>query len=407
MSLSTYASQILVRLVPQALGMGAQIALKRIAGLEIIGQFSIIVAVATVTFGVASSAIDTNLLRHSKLEQFGAALQAKLFLWLALLPLLLVVLFTLKIPAEAALAVYGGMFGLHGAQLLAVYFRAGSRDVKAVAPAALPPLLYVIGLVVFRPTSLVAVAAIYLLAWCSAGWYLYRSGLLSAALLASWLETRAVIGSSLIIMGSLVFTQLYANIDLFLINYMLGSSAAGIYRIALSFAAIAIPTIGALSHIYLSRLAQLVAQGDWRGIRSVLVQQILLNLMAGGLFFGGAIIFVPFVLPLLFGSDVSAGISTSLILSGGVILNVLGMVFSYTLLAFRKDRVTLFTLAAACAINLGLNLCLIPRLGVNGGAWTNVITQAVILGVQAYYTIRFLIDQEHQAKQRSFSEVRA
>ena len=81
-----------------------------------------------------------------------------------------------------------------------------------------------------------------------------------------------------------------------------------------------------------------------------------------------------------------------LIMSIGVIFNVCSMVFSYSLLAIKKDIEILIITIIGGFINIVLNYLLITSYGILGAAWASLITQFLILMLFIYvfyYRINF------------------
>src|SRR2546429_2953290 len=87
MILRIYFLQGLARVLPQVLAFGVSIAIVRTAGISVVGQYGVVASVATLSFGLAGSAIDMHALRQGDLSRLPATFGAKIVTWFAALPL--------------------------------------------------------------------------------------------------------------------------------------------------------------------------------------------------------------------------------------------------------------------------------------------------------------------------------
>ncbi|MNR82129.1 hypothetical protein D3C72_128840 [compost metagenome] len=390
MSLSAYTNQLLVRILPQALGLGVGVALKRLAGLEAFGLYSLAIALGSVTFGVASSAIDLHALRSTSARLFYPALKSKLLIWLLLAPLAAFGSLRLGVPLWGGLTIYCGLLLLHLNQLNVVFFRLENTDARAIAPSSLPPLFFLLALLIIGPKSFSAIALLFLAAWSISICFLFKPNFFSGLAASKWSDMTAFIRSSVPLGISIIFTQLLVNVDLFMLNYYYGSAESGLYRLAVSFSAVLMPAIGAFSYVYLSQIGDSAKRGDFPSVESSLKSQLRLNILLGSIFFSGIAILLPYLMPFLYGEDTYAGLPAAILLCAGAVFNALGTVFSYTLLAFNRDFVTIVILAIGSAINIMANALIIPRFGIEGAAWVSLLTQIFVFAANAFIVFRLL-----------------
>jgi len=86
----------------------------------------------------------------------------------------------------------------------------------------------------------------------------------------------------------------------------------------------------------------------------------------------------------LYGEEASSAINCAIILSFAMSINIIGMTFSYTFLALKRERYVLLATVMGVFVNLILNLSLIKRFGIEGAAWASVLTQFSILCMLAF-----------------------
>jgi O-antigen/teichoic acid export membrane protein len=178
---------------------------------------------------------------------------------------------------------------------------------------------------------------------------------------------------------SILASVLIFRADLLFVNHFRGAGEAGIYAVAsqVSFLLLMLP--GVIAMLLFPRVA---SDPDPRGEFAI---QVTRNAAFVMLIVCGAAAVGSFALPLIYGESFADATIQLLILLPGVYLvgieSVLVQHFTGTGLPAAIPAFWLITLA----INLGLNLVLVPRFGARGAAVTSTFSYALIFALVTVY----------------------
>ncbi len=179
------------------------------------------------------------------------------------------------------------------------------------------------------------------------------------------------------------------NFDTVLLGFMAGASPVGWYRAAykLITAALAVPLTFFLG--LFPALSRTYAQDrlDFEDIAGRTLQ--LATIFALPLGVGGTFLAAP-IIELFYGLDYARSVPVMQLLSWSAVLVILRGTFRQGLNAAGKQQLDLRSAVTAVALNVALNLILIPRLGLQGAALATVVSDLVWLGVAAYYFSRYV-----------------
>ena len=184
---------------------------------------------------------------------------------------------------------------------------------------------------------------------------------------------RSLIRASVPQAGVLILGVLYFRIDTFLISFLRSDSEVALYGLAYKiievltlipayFMVTLFPEI-ARAQPHSPRLGELV-QGAFSSIALAAIP--LLVLLAG---------FAPQVVEIAGGPRFAAAVPVLRMLSLAVALLYLGSVFSHTLVALGQQAKLFALMMAVLAVNIGLNLLLIPAGGALGAAGAVVLSE--------------------------------
>ena len=372
------------RLAPQALSFLVQVALFRIAGLEVVGQFAILTAIGNLTFGTLGAGIRTNLLREADPSLSGSAFL--LLSWFSPFALLIAVGVTwwTGISFGAGVAALAGVFFIGLGELLGIHYRITSRDHKILLPRILPPALFLFFIIMERPLNTKFVSLFYFFSYATIPIFVLFENTLKIFNRENLSYLKNVWKGSTFVSGSTIFTQIYGNVDLVLIKTFLSDNLAGIYKIAFSFSNLAMPTIGVFAFIYASKLKNAIITTSKRNVRSFFSRQILINFCVGVTYYIVMGILTYIFIPIIYGTKAVSAIPIIFILNVGVVLNMICMVFSYTMLAFSLEKNVFMVSFVAAITNLIFNVAFIPRFNAIGAATASVATQFSILIIFFY-----------------------
>ncbi len=274
--------------------------------------------------------------------------------------------------------------GIYFMRLTEVYIistRFIEKDIKSILPRTLPYLILIILFFVFKPDNISSLLLIFFLSWSVTLFYIYS---LKAYIKIQILNIKSLFSSTLILSLTTLSTQIYANFDQLMISELLGDNKLGLYKIGLSFSVLVIPLIGVFAFVYLSTLKEKLKKDSIELIKKSFYKQIKINFFISFTFVICCLIFLDSIIELVYGIDEKDSYYVGVIMSTGVIFNVVSMVFSYTFLAIKKDREILIITLIGGLINIILNYFLITNYDILGAAWASLITQLLILVLFIY-----------------------
>jgi O-antigen/teichoic acid export membrane protein len=200
---------------------------------------------------------------------------------------------------------------------------------------------------------------------------------------------RLLIFSIPLTIGSLL-TMFVAWMDTFMIGYFMNTSNVGLYN-AIT------PTIQlmnifpmALTAIFFPKLTELLATGKKENLASIyktVTKWVLLfNLFLMPLF----LLFPEQILGLLFGKEYTASAIPMIILSGGYFISYFLFTSVYLLMTMKRTNLILINSIIIVAINILLNLFLIPKYGLIGAALATSIS-FIIMALLVLAEINYII----------------
>ncbi len=169
---------------------------------------------------------------------------------------------------------------------------------------------------------------------------------------------------------NLVLTFLLLKSDVFLISYLLGEEAVGVYGVATNFTEMMqrVPNVAAVV------LFAKVVRGQENARLSLRVGQSMLLFLAGSA--AVLVVFGPALLRLFFPRYPDAYVPLLWLLPG-IVFSGVGSVFNAKLFGEGYPPVTIWAPALALAANVALNLWLIPVLGLRGAGLSTSIAYAL------------------------------
>jgi len=187
---------------------------------------------------------------------------------------------------------------------------------------------------------------------------------------------------------------LYTRVDMVMLSKMKGAEAVGYYGFAYRFVDLAWP----VGFFFVGSVYPLIAQhyrsGDHAGMRWLLqrstdVLSLLVIVLATVL-----IVFAEPIVEIIASDEFLPATSSLRILALAIALMWIGMLSADTLLALGRQVVLLWLGLLGLAVNVGLNLVLIPRFSYDGAAVATVATEFVGVVFMMYIIarhIRFLV----------------
>ncbi|MEZ4700721.1 MAG: oligosaccharide flippase family protein [Rhodothermales bacterium] len=189
------------------------------------------------------------------------------------------------------------------------------------------------------------------------------------------------------------FNQILMQADILLLGMLVDTTQGGIYQIASKVAGLLTIANVAANSILHPMVADLFAKKDDRELQRVVVVGanlvFVLGLVSGAVLFFGA----GLILPIFGEAYAAAGTLPLRILTVGVILNLLSGPGLLLLNMTGHQRDSMYIMGTAAAINVTLNLILIPRFGAAGAATAtslSIILWNTAAAVMAYRRLKIV-----------------
>ncbi len=367
----------------------------RSLGVSEFGAYSILMASYTLLSLFVHLGMDSLVVREISRDRlaawryFAGALRVKLvsavlcLLFLALLPTL--------VPAAEGLAI--PLFLVGCALILDAFsdaatsvFQAHERLTESASlglgGGALFALLGSAGLFLGgRTTSLVAGLVGAKVVQAAAGWGLLRRLLGREAAHgapATWRFSAGLLATAAPFFVSKIFAILYLRIDMLMLGAMAGEASAGLYACAYKFVNVATTAAAAFSAALFPVMTAAAPDAPSR-FRSLLDDSLKYMIVLGTL--ASALIWALCgdLLVLLFGEEFAGAAPSARILAWSIAAIFVNLILSNALLALNRERFAMIAGGCALAVNLGLNLALIPRYREEGAAAATLVAEALVL----------------------------
>jgi O-antigen/teichoic acid export membrane protein len=185
---------------------------------------------------------------------------------------------------------------------------------------------------------------------------------------------------------------LHGRLDQYLIAYLLSPRDVAYYAIGINLASLLLKISDATGTVLFPRLAAADRQeADLATMRVCRHTLFLTMLGVTGLALVG-----PIAIPLLYGSAFQHAVMPLLILLPGVLLMAVYQILTRNFTSRAKQEINIIAALTALGLNVGFNLLLIPRFGINGAAVAHGLsygTAAIIL------LVAFVRDSGHSLRE--------
>ncbi len=173
-----------------------------------------------------------------------------------------------------------------------------------------------------------------------------------------------------------VLTTIYVNLDIVILGFIVNETEVGLYVAATRILTVAVILPNLLHSVFYPALAEVMDDDAKRENMAKNLTRVLAFLGAG---VGAAgVLFVPILLPLLFGEDYSGAELALQILMANAVFVYLSVAVGTFLLAAHCDKAYTTILGIGAGLNIVLNFVLIPIYGIEGAATATLVTQLVV-----------------------------
>jgi len=165
--------------------------------------------------------------------------------------------------------------------------------------------------------------------------------------------------------------------DIFMLGILRSASEVGIYRVAFRVAEITSIALLSVNSIVAPKFAESWAKKDMKGFEKIARQSTKLIfwtslpiLLVFWLF--------PSIILGIFGNEFKKGVLVLIILTFAQFINAVVGSVGYILQMTGKEKVLQYVVFIAVLVNMGLNIILIPKYGINGAAFASMFSLAIV-----------------------------
>jgi len=165
-----------------------------------------------------------------------------------------------------------------------------------------------------------------------------------------------------------IFTLIIKWMDVFLLGFFRSTSEVGIYNVVLSTSSLLVLVPTGIMVLFLPIITRLYSQNNKKEIKEVTVRTSKWIFFANFPIFMILLLFSKQILRIMFGNEYVIGYTALLVLIFAFLLHSITHVNSSILIMLRKTKIILFVGIIITLSNIILNLLLIPKYGILGGA---------------------------------------
>lgn len=197
-----------------------------------------------------------------------------------------------------------------------------------------------------------------------------------------------------------LFANIYFKADIFLLNFMKGPEAVGIYQAGYKF----LEAIMFIAASYNVTAAPVFARLKPKGTEGVLKKIRQDAVLLSGVGFGiAAAMFVlgPFVLPLVLSGEFASAIAVARIVIFALPFILLSSIFLNLLYIYNKPHIVVLLFIAQFAINIILNIMFIPSYSYMASSYATVASELINLIILAAVTVPVVRGRSYQLPNHS------
>lgn len=188
---------------------------------------------------------------------------------------------------------------------------------------------------------------------------------------------------------SVLFIVIYVSIGVIMLNFYSGDHATGLYSVATKILVFFIIVPTGISNALLPALSQRI-NDDREGFNELTrrsVRFVLILAVCGAMF---SVLLGKEIISIVFGKEFKQAGDILMVLSLSLIPVFINHTWNCISLAFKKEKSLVLFTAMGAAVNIILNMILIPRYSFYGAAIAIVLTETFIVIIQYSY-IKFML----------------
>lgn len=185
--------------------------------------------------------------------------------------------------------------------------------------------------------------------------------------------------------SSVVGGALYSWMDTIVIGYFLSPGAVGLYETAWRISRAVSLLSQSVGTALFPQVSDWHLNGSLERIRGVIKNSLTVSLSVVFPAIIGGIIFGTQLLTVTFGAETSAAVIPLIVLLFGKLFEAANDVIGRVLYGLNLPRYTAYSALLFMVVNLGLNVFLVPRIGITGAAIATSLAFSANAGLNAYF----------------------
>lgn len=373
----------------------------RVLGLAATGVHSYTESI--VTYFTLFGALGTSMYAVRKIasvrEDEKSLAQATLEI-LALKVILMLITLAIFIPSLCIGSEYAYLYRIHIINIVATgldisWFYQGIEDFKKVTIRnLLMKLLFIVALFVFVKTPVDL--PIYVLSIVGSS---LIGNLMMIAYLPGYVKLRIYeplqpfrhLKESAALFVPQIMNYVYVLLDRTLLGWMTNTDNVGIYDQAQRLVRMIAGMMHTLGYVMMARISSLTAANDTDSIRKYIHKSIDFTLFLSLPAVMGIIAVAPDFIPFFLGEEFLQVVPTLRIISVVVLTSACNSILGVQLLIpLKREKIYTIAMISGAAVNVAINVCLIPLLGVFGACIASITAELVVMLI-CYFNTRDMI----------------
>lgn len=354
---------------------------------SIVTYFTLFGALGTSLYGVRKIAAvreNEECLAHTTLEIMGLKF------------ILMLVTLAIFIPSLCIGSEYAYLYRIHIINIVATgldisWFYQGIEDFKKVTIRnLLMKLLFIVALFTFvktpedLPIYVLSIVGSTLVGNLLMIYYLPKYVRLKKS---GPLEPLRHLKESLMLFVPQIMNYVYVLLDRSLLGWMTNTDNVGIYDQAQRLVRMIAGLMHTLGYVMMARISNLFAGNDTQGIQKYIHKSIDFTLFLSLPAVLGIVAVAPDFIPFFLGDEFLRVIPTLQILSVVVLTSALNSILGVQLLIpLKREKIYTMAMISGAVVNVAVNLCLIPALGVFGACIASIAAEVTVFIICFFYT---------------------
>ncbi|WP_247951622.1 flippase [Streptococcus oralis] len=185
--------------------------------------------------------------------------------------------------------------------------------------------------------------------------------------------------------------SLYVTLDSTMLGTLASTRDVGIYDQALKLVNILLTLVTSLGSVMLPRVSNLLSSGDHKAVNKMHEMSFLIyNLVIFPIMAGMLIVNDDFVNFFLGQDFQEARYAIAIMIFRMFFIGWTNIMGIQILIPHNKNKEFMLSTTIPAIVSVGLNLLLLPKLGYIGAAIVSVLTEALVWGIQLFYTRSYL-----------------